>query len=67
MANFTKILVGKDKYPYMLNLDSIESLDLQNRRVYTIGSSDAYSIHDDDSWRSLLHWVDTHKCPDYHC
>lgn len=51
----------------MLNLDSIESLDLGQHLVYTIGSNVAYRIHDDDSWRSLLHWVDTHKCPDYHC
>lgn len=67
MANFAKILVGEKKFPYLLNLDSIESLDLEHRRVYTIGSSDAYSIYDDDSWRALLHWVKTHKCPDYMC
>ena len=67
MASFTKILVGNGKHEFMFNLDSIESLDMEERKVWTTGSNTPYRIHDDASWYSLLHWVETHKCPDYMC
>ena len=65
MANFAKIKVGEEGLEYFFNLDAIESVDLKNKRVYTIGADEAYHIYDEDVWRRILHYVETHYCPDY--
>lgn len=65
MANFVKIKVGMEGADYFFNLDAIESVDLKNKRVYTIGADQSYHIYDDDAWRGILHYVNTHRCPNY--
>lgn len=60
MARFIRINVGVGDLPIALNLDSIESVDYVNRRVYTIGASgaDCYHISDADSFTRICRFVD---------
>lgn len=57
MAKFTNIVVGECNVRYALNLESIESVDLSNRRVYTLGSQDPFHIYDEDSWAKIMQYV----------
>jgi len=57
MAKFIEIKVGEDMVPYHFNLDAIESVDTKNKRVYTIGASEAYHIIDQESWCKILKYV----------
>ena len=65
MANFAKIKVGNDSLDYFFNLDAIESVDIKNKRVYTVGADQPYHIYDEDTWRGILHYIDTNRCPSY--
>lgn len=59
MARFIRINVGvEEKIPYFFNLDSIEGVDLKNKRVYTIGSSESYHIAEQESWDRILRFVE---------
>jgi hypothetical protein len=57
MAKFVRIKVGKDNLPYLFNLEAIESVDLQNKRVYTIGVDQPYHIYDQASWEKILKYT----------
>lgn len=57
MAKFVRIKVGNDNLPYLFNLDAIESVDLQNKRVYTVGANQPYHIYDQASWEKILKYV----------
>lgn len=58
MAKFIKIKVGdEDKLEYGFNLESIESVDLKNKRVYTIGAEQPYHISDQKSWDAIMEFV----------
>ena len=59
MAKFVRIKVGKDNLPYLFNLEAIESVDLQNKRVYTIGVDQPYHIYDQASWEKILKYANT--------
>ena len=57
MAKFVRIKVGKDNLPYLFNLEAIEGVDLQNKRVYTIGVDQPYHIYDQASWEKILKYT----------
>lgn len=57
MAKFIKIKVGEELLPYHFNLDAIEGVDEKNKRVYTVGASEAYHIVDQESWDMILKYV----------
>lgn len=57
MAKFVRIKVGNDNLPYLFNLEAIESVDLQNKRVYTIGVDQPYHIYDQASWEKILQYA----------
>lgn len=57
MAKFVRIKVGKDNLPYLFNLETIEGVDLQNKRVYTVGSNQPYHIYDQASWEKILKYT----------
>lgn len=57
MAKFVRINVGKDNLPYLFNLEAIESVDLQNKRVYTVGANQPYHIYDQASWEKILKYT----------
>lgn len=57
MAKFVRIKVGNDNLPYLFNLEAIESVDLQNKRVYTIGVDQPYHIYDQASWEKILKYT----------
>lgn len=57
MAKFVRIKVGNDNLPYLFNLEAIESVDLQNKRVYTIGIDQPYHIYDQASWEKILKYT----------
>lgn len=57
MAKFVRIKVGKDNLSYLFNLEAIESVDLQNKRVYTIGVDQPYHIYDQASWEKILKYT----------
>lgn len=54
MAKFVRIKVGNDNLPYLFNLEAIESVDLQNKRVYTVGAHQPYHIYDQSSWDKII-------------
>ena len=37
--------------------ESIESVDLRNKRIYTIGADEPYHIYDDSSWKNIISYV----------
>ena len=37
--------------------ESIESVDLRNKRIYTIGADEPYHIYDDSSWKKIISYV----------
>jgi hypothetical protein len=57
MAKFVRIKVGEENLPYLFDLDAIESVDLQNKRVYTIGVDQPYHIYDQASWEKILKYT----------
>lgn len=57
MAKFVRIKVGNDNLPYLFNLEAIESVDLQNKRVYTIGVDQPYHIYDQASREKILKYT----------
>lgn len=57
MAKFVRIKVGEENLPYLFNLEAIESVDLQNKRVYTIGVDQPYHIYDQASWEKILKYT----------
>ena len=57
MAKFVRIKVGNDNLPYLFNLEAIESVDLQNKRVYTVGVDQPYHIYDQASWEKILKYT----------
>lgn len=57
MAKFVRIKVGNENLPYLFNLEAIESVDLQNKRVYTIGVDQPYHIYDQASWEKILKYT----------
>lgn len=57
MAKFVRIKVGKDNLPYLFNLETIEGVDLQNKRVYTVGANQPYHIYDQASWEKILKYT----------
>ena len=56
MAKFISAKIGDCKYA--LNLESIESVDYTNRRVYTIGADKAYHIEDVRTFAKICVWVE---------
>ena len=54
MAKFVRIKVGEANLPYLFNLEAIESVDMQNKRVYTVGVDQPYHICDQASWEKIL-------------
>ena len=61
MAKFIKIRVGDDKSEFYLNLESIESVELKNKRVYTIGAEQPYHFSDQKSWDEIMDFVYRNK------
>lgn len=57
MAKFVRIKVGEENLPYLFNLEAIESVDLQNKRVYTVGANQPYHIYDQASWEKILKYT----------
>ena len=57
MAKFVRIKVGDENLPYLFNLEAIESVDLQNKRVYTVGANQPYHIYDQASWEKILKYT----------
>lgn len=57
MAKFVRIKVGDANLPYLFNLEAIESVDLQNKRVYTVGVDQPYHICDQASWEKILKYT----------
>lgn len=57
MAKFVRIKVGEANLPYLFNLEAIESVDLQNKRVYTVGADQPYHIYDQASWEKILKYT----------
>lgn len=57
MSNFIRINVGEDNLPIIFNIESIESVDLTNKRIYTIGADEPYHIYDDSSWKKIISYV----------
>lgn len=57
MAKFVRIKVGEENLPYLFDLEAIESVDLQNKRVYTIGVDQPYHIYDQASWEKILKYT----------
>ena len=58
MALFVKIYSNDDDYDgIMFNLEAIESVGLNSRRVFTTGSSVPYVIKNDESWKKILEYV----------
>lgn len=57
MAKFVRIKVGEENLPYLFNLEAIESVDLCNKRVYTVGANLSYHIYDQSSWEKILKYA----------
>lgn len=57
MSKFVRIKIGEEKLPYLFNLEAIESVDLRNMRVYTVGASQPYHIYDQASWEKILQYA----------
>ena len=57
MAHFVKIRLSGEGNGTMFNLDAIESVNLDFRSVYTIGSTNPYVINDDESWDKIIDYV----------
>lgn len=57
MAKFVRIKVGEANLPYLFNLEAIESVDLRNKRVYTVGADQSYHIYDQSSWEKILQYA----------
>ena len=57
MAKFVRIKVGKDNLPYLFNLETIEGVDLQNKRVYTVGANKPYHIYAQASWEKITKYT----------
>lgn len=57
MAKFVRIKVGEENLPYLFNLEAVESVDLQNKRVYTVGANQPYHIYDQASWEKILKYT----------
>lgn len=57
MAKFVRIKVGEENLPYLFNLEAIESVDLRNNRVYTVGAHQPYHIYDQASWVKILQYA----------
>ena len=60
MANFVKVRFKDEGNGTMFNLDAIESVNLDSRRVYTIGATHPYVINDDKSWEKIIDHVRRH-------
>ena len=57
MAKFVRIKVGEENLPYLFDLEAIESVDLRNKRVYTVGAHQPYHIYDQASWEKILQYA----------
>lgn len=57
MADFVNIRFSDEGKGVMLNLDAIESVDLDSRHVYTVGSPRPYVIKDEKSWEKIIDYV----------
>lgn len=57
MAKFVRIKVGEENLPYLFDLEAIESVDLRNKRVYTVGAHHPYHIYDQASWEKILQYA----------
>ena len=57
MAKFVRIKVGEENLPYLFDLEAIESVDLRNKRVYTVGANQPYHIYDQASWEKILKYT----------
>ena len=57
MPKFVRIKVGEENLPYLFNLEAIESVDMQNKRVYTVGADQPYHICDQASWEKILKYA----------
>lgn len=61
MAKFVRIKVGEENLPYLFDLEAIESVDLQNKRVYTVGANQPYHIYDQSSWEKILKYANVNS------